>query len=224
MADYLAVPVTNLFKTEGLSLDELAVLEPFAIGAHGIRRAAIKPAEFVIIIGAGPIGFAAATFARRAGGCVVVVDVNTERLAFCRSALNVEWTIDGSREDIAMRVRELTDGDMAPVVIDCSGNLFAINQSFEYMAHAGRYVLIGLQRGPIQVDHPEFHKREGTLMSSRNATVDDFHAVAAAIKRGVIKVDDYITHRLPFSLLRDQFNTLVNPVGLTIKTLVNMDV
>src|SRR5690606_18124820 len=114
----LAVPVTNLFKTEGLSLDELAVLEPFAIGAHGIRRAAIKPAEFVIIIGAGRVGLAAGTFGRGAGGCVVVVDVKTERLAFCRSAMTVEWTREGPREEVAMRVRELTDGDMAPVVID----------------------------------------------------------------------------------------------------------
>lgn len=223
MADYLSVPITNLFKADGLTLDDLAILEPFAIGAHGIKRAAIKPKEHIIIIGAGPIGIAAAAFACMAGGRVVVVDVNADRLAFCRSSLNVEVTIDESRVDTAKRVREITSGEMASVVIDCSGSLSAINKSFRYMAHAGRYVLIGLQKDPITVDHPEFHKREGTLMSSRNATVDDFYRVADAIKEGVIKASDYITQRLPFSQLADRFNTLVDPAGLTIKTLVDMD-
>jgi len=222
MADYLAVPLTNLFRADGLTLDELAILEPLAIGAHGIRRAAVQPNEYIVVVGAGPIGIAAATFARLAGGHVIIVDVNADRLAFCRSSFDVQLTIDALQEDVAKRIGEMTGGEMASVVIDCSGNLAAINAGFQYMAHAGRYVLIGLQRDLVIVDHPEFHKREGILMSSRNATIDDFQTVVAALKQGEIKANDYITHRLPFSMLREQFNAVANPTGLVIKTIVDM--
>jgi threonine dehydrogenase-like Zn-dependent dehydrogenase len=62
-------------------------------------------------------------------------------------------------------------------VIDATGGLKAINDGFRYMAHGARYVLVGLQKGDIGFSHPEFHKREGTLMSSRNATRIDFEHV-----------------------------------------------
>jgi threonine dehydrogenase-like Zn-dependent dehydrogenase len=54
MVDYLSVPADSLVKSRGLSYDELALVEPLAIGAHGIRRAEVKPGEFVLVVGAGP--------------------------------------------------------------------------------------------------------------------------------------------------------------------------
>src|SRR5471030_1811554 len=56
MAEYLSVPSCSLIHAQGLSYDALALVEPLAIGAHGIARACLKPGEFVLVIGAGPIG------------------------------------------------------------------------------------------------------------------------------------------------------------------------
>src|SRR5271156_24170 len=64
MVEYLSVPSSSLLHSQGLSLDELALIEPLAIGAHGVRRAAIQSGEYVLVIGAGPIGLGTMEFAR----------------------------------------------------------------------------------------------------------------------------------------------------------------
>lgn len=72
---------------------------------------------------------------------------------------------------------------MPTVIIDATGNKKAMQNAFQYMAHGARFVLIGLQKEEISFSHPEFHKREGTLMSSRNATRKDFEHVFLPKKR-----------------------------------------
>src|SRR5690349_11877861 len=94
MAEYLSVPSAALLNGQGLTLDDLALLEPLAVGAHGVRRAGIQPGEFVLVIGAGPIGLATMQFARIAGGIVVAIDVNDQRLQFCQRNLKVPHTIN----------------------------------------------------------------------------------------------------------------------------------
>ena len=182
MAEYLSIPSTSLLHGEGLTFDELALVEPLAIGAHGVRRAAIEPGEFVLVIGAGPIGLGTMEFARIAGGNVIALDINEQRLQFCKNKLNVDYIINASSSDVTEQLKQITNGDMPTVVIDATGSLKAINNSFQYMAHGARYVLIGLQKEDISFNHPEFHKREGTLMSSRNATRNDFEYVIRCIK------------------------------------------
>src|SRR4030095_1242464 len=186
MVEYLSIPSSLLLHGQGLSFDELALVEPLAIGAHGIRRAAIEPGEFVLVMGAGPIGMGTIEFARIAGANAIVLDINAERLKFCEERLKVACTINALATDITEQLRNITDGDMPTVIIDATGNLQAINNGFHYMAHGGRYVLIGLQKGEVSINHPEFHKREGTLMSSRNAIRQEFEHVISCMKKGEI--------------------------------------
>ena len=82
MVEYLSVPSSSLLHGEGLTADELALVEPLAIGAHGVSRAAIKPGEFVLVIGAGPIGLATAEFSQIAGAKLIISDINEQRLEF----------------------------------------------------------------------------------------------------------------------------------------------
>src|SRR5690349_21486819 len=56
MVEYLSVPSSSLVHNGGLGHDQLALVEPLAIGAHAVRRAAVRPDEFVLVVGAGPIG------------------------------------------------------------------------------------------------------------------------------------------------------------------------
>ena len=111
---------------------------------------------------------------------------------------------------------------MPTVIIDATGSQKAINQSFKYMAHGARYVLIGLQRGEISFSHPEFHKREGTLMSSRNATRTDFEHVLDSMKKGLINSKTYITHRVPFGEVKSSFDGWLDPKNGVIKAMVEL--
>jgi 2-desacetyl-2-hydroxyethyl bacteriochlorophyllide A dehydrogenase len=222
MAEYISVPVYALVKSNGLSYDELALTEPLAIGAHGVRRACIQKDEFILVTGAGPIGLGTMQFARIAGARVIALDVTESRLQFCREMQQADYTINASTEDVQARLKEITNGDMPVVVIDATGSQKAINNAFQYLAHGGRFVLIGLQKEAISFSHPEFHKREATLMSSRNATREDFEQVTDAIKKGLIHPATYITHRVKFKGLKDVFESWLNPASGVIKAMVEL--
>ncbi|MBS0031769.1 zinc-binding alcohol dehydrogenase family protein [Chitinophaga sp. 22321] len=223
MREYLNVPAAALVHGGGLGYDDLALVEPLAIGAHSIRWADVKPGEFVLVIGAGPIGLGVMEFARIAGGKVIAVDVNAKRLAFCKETLNVDHVIDASNENVTAQFAAITNGDMAAAVIDATGSLKAINNSFQYIAHGGRYILVGLQKADICFSHPEFHKREATLMSSRNATREDFDHVIAAIKKRWVQPANYITHRIAFEKVTQTFESLLDPANGVIKAIIEVE-
>jgi 2-desacetyl-2-hydroxyethyl bacteriochlorophyllide A dehydrogenase len=222
MREYLTVPSYSLVHGEGLSFDELALVEPLAIGAHGVRRAGVEPNEFVLVIGAGPIGLGTMEFAKIAGGKVIAMDINDNRLNFCKENLKVDFTVNPAKENPIETLKTITNGDMPTVVIDCTGSLTAINTAFQYLGHGGRYVLIGLQKGDISFNHPEFHKRESTLMSSRNATRADFEHVVASMKNGLVNPATYITHRVPFDAVKDNFESWLNPATGVIKAMIEL--
>lgn len=224
MVDYLVAPSAALVHGEGLSYDQLALIEPLAIGAHAVRRAGIQPGEFVLVVGAGPIGLGTMEAARIAGGEVIAMDINEDRLRFCREKLGVLHTVNplaASEGGVGAAVgkplategvmgpmealQHIKRGDMPTVVIDATGSLRAIENAFQYMAHGARYVLVGLQKGEIRFSHPEFHKREGTLMSSRNATRADFEFVMDSMRNGLIDPTTYITHRVGFDEVVAEF-------------------
>jgi 2-desacetyl-2-hydroxyethyl bacteriochlorophyllide A dehydrogenase len=222
MAEYLSVPADSLVHGQGLSLDELALVEPLSIGAHGVRRAGVKPGETVLVVGAGPIGLGIMLFARIAGARVIAMDVNEGRLGFCTKKLGVADTVNSLTVPAVEKLAALTGGDMPEVVIDATGNLKAINAAFAYMAHGGRYVLVGLQKGDICFSHPEFHKREATLMSSRNATREDFDHVIGCMKQGAVDARTFITHRVGFGEVKDCFESWLDPSTGVIKAMVEV--
>jgi 2-desacetyl-2-hydroxyethyl bacteriochlorophyllide A dehydrogenase len=223
MAEYLAVPSYSLIHSEGLTLDELALIEPLAIGVHGISRAAVKKEEFVLIMGAGPIGLALMEFAQIAGARVIVMDINDQRLSFCKDKLKTSFLINPARQDALSELKKITNNHLPQVVIDATGNRAAIHAGFDYLAHGGRYVLVGLQKGDISFPHPDFHRKEATLMSSRNATADDFKKVMESIKKGQINPGAYITHRIPFNKVKDEFPNLLVPANGVVKAMVTFD-
>lgn len=220
MAEYLSVPSSSLLKGQGLALDTLALVEPLAIGAHGVRRAAIQNGEFVLVVGAGPIGLGTMAFARLSGGNVIALDLNEQRLQFCRDKLNIQHTLNAMDTEVLEKLRTITKGDMPTVVMDATGSQKAINHSFQYMAHGARYVLIGLQKGNITFSHPEFHKREGSLMSSRNATRQDFERVISVLKNDTIHPGTFITHRTTFDRVGQEFSNWLNPENGVIKAMI----
>lgn len=222
MAEYLVIPFSSLVGGRGLSFDELALVEPLAIGTHAVTRAQVQPNEFVLVNGAGPIGLGIVKVASLYGARVIAVDINELRLEFCRKQMNVEFTINPSKVNVHEELASITNGEMPTLVVDATGNLKAIRDGFSYMSHGGRYVLVGLQKNEIVFSHPEFHKREGTLMSSRNATKADFDFVISNISNGGIDVRRFITHTIPFDKIRDEFAGLLDPARGVVKAVINM--
>lgn len=222
MREQIVVPNQYILKGDGLKLDELALVEPLAIGAHAVKRGGVQSGEWVLVIGAGPIGLGVMAFAQIAGAKVIAMDVNANRLAFCKEKLGIQHLVNPTTGDAIDLIKSLTGGKMPTVVMDATGNLGAINDGFRYLAHTGRYILVGLQKGDISFSHPEFHKREATLMSSRNATKQDFLWVMECIKSGKIDPNHFITHRTVFEHVKEEFTNWLDPNFGVIKALVDL--
>ena len=222
MTSHLLVPDYTLVKGDGLTDDQLALVEPLAIGAHAVERAGVSSGDKVLVVGAGPIGLGIIQFAQLKGAEVIVMDTQEHRLDWCRKHLACSNLINPSATDALTAVSAITNGDMPSVVMDATGNLGAINAAFRYLSHAGKYILVGLQLGEVTFSHPEFHKREGTLMSSRNATLHDFDNVIAAIRSGKIHPESMVTHRLSFAMAGEGFKTLMDPLQRVVKAMIHL--
>ncbi|MDQ0878560.1 2-desacetyl-2-hydroxyethyl bacteriochlorophyllide A dehydrogenase [Paenibacillus sp. V4I3] len=221
MRELIALPVSHLIKTDGLTLDQAAMLEPLSIGAHAVRRSELRAGENVLVIGAGPIGLGVMILAKQLGANVTAMDINDERLAFCCDWAGIDHTINALQQP-KEQLAALTNGEYPTVVFDATGNARSMTESFGLAAHGGKLVYVGLVKADITFHDPDFHKRELTLMSSRNATMEDFDTVSAAMQDGIIDIERYITHRATFESMIGQFETWLKPESKVIKAIVSL--
>jgi 2-desacetyl-2-hydroxyethyl bacteriochlorophyllide A dehydrogenase len=200
MRERILVPTTKLHRSEQLSLDELALVEPLSIGCHAVDRAAITAGEHVLIIGAGPIGLSVIPFANAAGGKITMMDISPSRLEFCRKYMSVTTTIDA-----AVGLNDFTPNDLPTCVIDATGNPRSMARCFDLVAHGGRIIFVGLFQGDVSFNDPNFHRRELTLMATRNSRPRDFERIIKMMEQGEIDAKPWITHRTKADNLIEEF-------------------
>jgi 2-desacetyl-2-hydroxyethyl bacteriochlorophyllide A dehydrogenase len=194
MRPLFAVPARKLHRSERLTYDQLALVETLGIGAHAVERAAIQPDDTVLVIGAGPIGLGVIQFAQVRGAPVAVMDVSPARLEFCRRQLGVAHTL-AAGPDAPARLRAIFGGDLPTVVLDATGNAQSMAGAFDLPAPGGRLVFVGLFPGDVTFADPNFHRRELTLLATRNSLPATFRDIIALIEAGRIDTTPWITHR-----------------------------
>jgi threonine dehydrogenase-like Zn-dependent dehydrogenase len=221
MRECINVPIAKLHRSDSLRYEQLALVETLAIGAHAVQRAQIEPGDQVLVIGAGPIGLATMQFASLAGAQVIALDVNAERLEFCRARGLAAHAIDG-REDPLAALQDLTGGELATAVFDATGNLQSMARAFEYVAHAGRLTFVGLAQGDVSFHDPTFHRREITLLATRNALPANFTQIIGQIEAGAIDTRPWITHQADGATMIETFATWLRPETGVIKAMLTM--
>ena len=221
MSEYLSVPLDHLIKSEKLDLDQLAMAECLSIGAHAVRRAQLEKGEFALVVGAGPIGMAIMQSAREAGAKVMALDIVEARLKFCRDKLGADYVIPGERDPVK-EIESMTNGDYPTLVFDATGNAKSMERSFNLVAHGGRYVLVSLVQDNIIFFDPDFHRRELTLLSSRNATRQDMEHIVRSLEAGKIDGTSFITHRVSLDQVISQFESWLKPETGVIKAVVEL--
>lgn len=218
MQEQISVPIDVLLPANHLSDDQMAIVEPLAIGAHAIRRSGIVPDETVAVVGCGPIGIGIMKLAQIAGAKVIALDTNTQRLNYAKDKIGVDHVVNAG--DNALReVTEITNGDLCAVVFDASGNKNALEACPDYMSHGGRFVLVGLSKGELTYLHPKVHAKEMTLLCSRNATQEDFEHVMSILDQ--FPTSSFITHNVPFIEMIEHFDSWLDPATAVIKAMVN---
>lgn len=218
MQEQISVPVSILLPANHLSDNQMAIVEPLAIGAHAVRRADLKKGEYVVVVGSGPIGIGIAKLAQIEGAKVIVLDMNNDRLEYAKEKIGVDYIIHVDDNPIK-QIMEITNGEFATAVFDASGNKTALENGPSYMAHGGRFVLVGLSKGELSYNHPAVHAKEMTLMCSRNATTEDFEHVINIIDQ--FPTDSFITHNVDYSDMISNFDSWLIPETGVIKATVN---
>jgi 2-desacetyl-2-hydroxyethyl bacteriochlorophyllide A dehydrogenase len=222
MREMLTVPTNKLHTSELLALDQLALVEPLSIGAHAVARSDIAAGEFALVVGAGPIGLSVIQFAQLSGGRVIAMDINPDRLKFAREHFVIEAAIEAG-VGAARQIKEITGGDLPTVVFDATGNPRSMQECFHLIAHGGRLVFVGLFQGDVTFNDPEAHRRELTLLCSRNAVGADFKRVVSLLESSAIDIAPWITHRVAFGeeVIRE-FPRWLDPQSQFVKAVIEL--
>ena len=222
MCERVNLPARKLHVSTQLSYEQLALVETLAIGCHAVDRAGVKAGENVLIIGAGPIGLSALEFVKVAGATAIVMDMNEARLAFCRERMGVPHTIVARGDGAELpALTTITHGQLADVVIDATGSNKSMSAALNYCAFGGRLIYVGITQQDLSFPHaPALHRRELTIMGSRNALTHDFARIIRLIEDGTINTGPWITHRAKFDDMIAEFPTWLKPETGVIKAIV----
>lgn len=226
MTERMLLPARKLHISRKLSFEQLALVETLAIGCHAIDRGAPAASEHVLVIGAGPIGLSTIEFAKISGARTIVMDTNASRLEFVREQMKVPDTIllDMNNRDASIAaLSHLTGGQLADVVVDATGSHQSMGDSLAYAAIRGRVVYVGITQQNVTFPHaPIMHRRELTLLASRNALSRDFSRIIELIEAGQIDTVPWITHHATFSDMIRVFPSWLDPASRVIKAIVEV--
>ncbi len=214
-AQYIRVPARTITVNtqeipDHVTYEEAAITEPLACVLHGAEETGVKLGDTVAIIGAGPIGLLHLLVAKRLGAeKAVIIDVVEERLALAHK-LGADETINAIREDSVKKVREVTEGRGASVVIEAIGKLETWEQALKMVRKGGLVLEFGgcPPGTEIKISTELLHYDEVTVKGAFHATPAHFRKALNLIASGSLDVKPLITGSMPLERIRDAFETL----------------
>ena len=228
-AEYMIIP-REVLKVNGVNripenvtFDEAAVTEPLACVLNSQKIVGIKTGDTVLVMGAGPIGCLHIRLARALGAAkVFLADINGDRLRLSADKVQPDAAIDMSNEDLAARIKELTDGHGPSVVITAAPSGAAQELAISIVSPGGRVSFFGglpKDKPMINCDSNIVHYKEVTLFGANGSSPSQNREALAMIASGKVKVADLITHREELSNVQDAIDAVLS--GKAIKVVVN---
>lgn len=199
----------------------LGIVEPYTIGVQINHRGGITQGDKVLIMGAGPIGICTMQVAKGNGATVMMTDMVKERLDKAR-AMGADETVLVSEEDLEERIREFTDGEGMPVVVDTVCTSHSFEQAVSYTCPAGRVVCIGLKNQPSELTMADITKKEITIVGSR-LNNDCFDEVIEGFEKGTLHPEDLMTKSFNYKNIKDAFAMITEHPQEVLKLVVKFD-
>ena len=196
LSRYFAVPYAKVFKSDVLTLQELALVEPMSVGYHAANRGRVSEMDTVLAIGCGTIGMGAIAASVRKGATVIVTDIVEGKLGMARR-FGAQHTINSRTQDVLEEVSRLTGGEGVRVAIEAVGLPQTYRLAIEAVCYAGRVVYIGYAKKEATFDTTDFVRKELDIRGSRNA-LRVFPAVIAMLERREQPFTDLISRVYPF--------------------------
>lgn len=224
MREAIILPADKLHRSETLPLEHLALVETLGIGKHAVDRAGLIGDNLkdstVAVIGLGPIGLTVIQFALLAGANVVGIDLSESRRTTAESLYPAIQTLSLHTDAPLEDQWAGRHGDLPRTVFDATGNCHSMQNAFALPGPCGTLVFVGLVLGELSFDDPAFHRKELTLLSSRNSTAKDFREIIDHMEAGRIDVAPWITHRTTAAELPTHFEDWLKPEAAMLKGVV----
>lgn len=222
--EYIIMPAERVYDGKGLDPMLLAVIEPFCISYHGIKRANVKPGERVLVIGAGTIGVLAAVAAKAKGAEVYLSDVSEDKLK-----LAGEFKIDGvilndSPENFDKAMKEATDGNGFDLTIEAVGLPSTFQNSIDAACFGGKVVVIGVGKQNLDFNFTLLQKKELSVFGSRNALKSDFLDLIDLALKGEVPLRHIITNVYRFEDGANAFSDFSHNPGTMRKVILDFTV
>ncbi len=219
-AEYIKIPAGRVVDGKNLSPVSLALVEPFSIGYHAIKRGKVEKGNNVLVYGAGPIGIFAAVAARMRGAAAYITDILTPRLSIAR-LMGIDAAINGKEEDVRARVMEFTKSNGADVCVEAAGLPATFLSCIENVCFGGKVILIGNGKNETTFNHSVLLKKELDVYGSRNS-LHDFEPIIGMISKGKVSIDDIITHIYDIGSAKEAFMALTQNDGSMAKVLIQL--
>lgn len=195
-AEYTVSPETQCFKVnDDIDFDVAAMAEPLACVIHGIDQAAIQTGQTVAVVGGGMIGLLMVQMARLSGASTVVLSEPIEMRRKIGLEVGADAVIDPIHEDVRERIREITGGCGADVVMECVGKPFAVEQALSLAGPGASVLLFSVPAPDAVVSLPLFdvYKKELTIIGSM-INPDTHQRAVNLINSGKLEIRKLITH------------------------------
>ncbi|MBW2423806.1 MAG: zinc-binding dehydrogenase [Deltaproteobacteria bacterium] len=228
--DYATLPPSNVFyripdDTSPEAVIAFGCAMPTALGGM-TRLGGIRNGQTVVVQGSGPVGLASTLLASLSTARqVIVIGAPGARLDVAKglgasTTISLESTTAGERGE---RIRDLTEGCGADVVIEAAGQISAFEEGMGLLAEGGRYLILGLYsgRGSVDFDPIQLNNRNLAVIGSLGPVeFSDFTTTIDLARRhgSALAFGDLITHRYPLS--RTEEAIAMARSGAAIKTVV----
>lgn len=206
---------------DNISYGEGAMVEPLAVGMHGVTKAKIKPGDVAVVLGAGTIGMVTA-LAALAGGCsrVIISDVVAPKLALAAS-LGPITPVNVAAQSLLEAVREITAGWGADLVFECSGSQAVVPDLFELLCPGGAVVFIGMFQGPIPYDTVSAMMKEARVEHVFRYA-HQYPRSLALMSSGRLDLKPLITDVYPFDRSLEAFAYASHPAPTSVKVQIEV--
>jgi 2-desacetyl-2-hydroxyethyl bacteriochlorophyllide A dehydrogenase len=197
MRDRMLLPAKQLYRCQSLPALQIPLVETLGVGIHAVGRAAPQPEDRAIVAGAGPIGLSVIEFLRLAGVDVGVIERIPERLEFAARHYGLRRYYPSHQE--------AAQEEPSPLVFDCTGDRGSMEGAIHLLQQGGTLVFVGLINDTVSLFDPDLHRREATILSSRNSTAAEHRRVLEYMESGRVDIQAWPTEYARPGALNERF-------------------
>lgn len=213
MCESILLPAKQMYKCENLPSVQIPMVETLGVGIHAVGRAQAKKGERAIVVGAGPIGLSVIEFLRIAGAVIGVVEKLPQRLEFAARHHSLTRYYPSHEE--------ARQEEPSILVFDCTGDRGSMERSIQLLQQGGKLIFVGLINDHVSLFDPDLHRREATILASRNSNPDEHHRTLELMESGQIDISAWPTECAPRSIMHERFPVWLKKEAGVVKAVVD---